>query len=220
MKPGQSIAQSGRGTPPRCSPFSGQTIIKRDKSKVLKIFEKAEIIKTGSEVNHDKTSKFYQESNRFLKHNMNLIFFLIIFAYIGHAFAGDLSRTKPHPSLSAKDVVQIVMNALKNNDTPTKNRGVVVTFNFSSPANKQHTGPLERFNIMIRSKTYSPMINHRKAVYEKYNVEGLNASIDVILISARGKTLGYRFRLSKQTGNLFNGSWMADSVMPIQALTI
>ena len=151
---------------------------------------------------------------------MKITILLIIFMYSGYAIAGDLNHTKPHPSLSAKDVVQIVMNALKNNDLPTKNRGVAVTFNFASPANKQNTGPLWRFNIMIKGDTYRPMINHREAAYEKYNVEDFNASINVILISSLGKTFGYRFSLSKQIGNTFHGSWMTDSVMPIKVVTL
>ena len=112
------------------------------------------------------------------------------------------------------------MSALKNNDQPTNNSGVTTTFNFASPANKQNTGPLKRFNSMIRGQTYGPMINHKGATFEKYKVTNNKASIDVIIISSAGKTYGYRFGLSRQNGNKFEGSWMTDTVIPIKVTTL
>jgi len=148
----------------------------------------------------------------------SLIF--IIFLCCEHVLAGDLSKTKPHPSLSPKDVAKIIMNALRKNDQPSKNNGVKVTFSFASPRNRQNTGPLERFNLMIQSKTYRPMINHRKATFENYVVKGINARIDVILISSDGMKHGFRFGLTKQIGSKYNGSWMTDIVIPIRLLTL
>ncbi|MEE3000171.1 MAG: DUF4864 domain-containing protein [Pseudomonadota bacterium] len=155
-----------------------------------------------------------------MKRKLSVIILSFILTYNKLSWASDIGRTSPHPSLSPKQVVKIVMDALKNNDVPTKNHGVKVTFNFASPANKKYTGPYERFNNMIWGKTYRPMINHRRATYEKYKVIGPAAQIDVILISNEGETFGYRFQLSKQFGNSFNGSWMTDSVMPIGVVTL
>jgi hypothetical protein len=45
------------------------------------------------------------------------------------------------------------------------------------------------------------MINHRNAKYENVRVEGELARIDVILNSKEGEYLGYRFVLSRQSGN-------------------
>lgn len=152
---------------------------------------------------------------------MKIFFTILICIYSGsEIMAGELKLVRPDPSLSPKDVVQIVMNALKNNDLPRKNNGVKITFSFASPANKRNTGPFKRFDTMIRGQTYLPMINHRGATYEKYNVSGARASIDVILISSSGKTFGYRFRLTKQNGNEYEGSWMTDMVTPIQVTVL
>ena len=151
---------------------------------------------------------------------MKIIFLTLVFLYSGQLMAGDLHRIRPHPTLSPKDVVQIVMNALKNNDRPNKNSGIAITFNFASPTNKRNTGPLRRFNSMIRGQTYSPMINHSSATYEKYNVMSNRASVDVILVSSGGKTYGYRFGLSQQNKNKYEGSWMTDTVIPIQVTTL
>ncbi len=134
--------------------------------------------------------------------------------------AAHLPQTEPVPSLSPRDVVSIQIEALGNNDTPYENRGIEVTFNFASPANKSLTGPLERFAVMVRNPTYGPMIDHRGASYENLVVEGDSARIDVILTSKEGMYLGYRFFLSRQHGNRYEGSWMTDAVIPFDIVSL
>ena len=151
---------------------------------------------------------------------MKIVLLILALLCNDQLLAGDLNSTQPHPSLSPKDVVQIVMNALKNNDHPNKNSGIAITFKFASPANKINTGPLERFNSILKSRTFRPMINHHSTTYEKYNLLGNRANIDVILISSVGKIFGYRFFLSQQNGNKFEGCWMTDAVIPIKVITL
>ena len=134
--------------------------------------------------------------------------------------AAHLPQTEPDPSLSPRDVVSIQIEALRNNDSPYENRGVEVTFNFASPANKSMTGPLDRFTAMVRNPTYGPMIDHRGASYENLVVEGDSARIDVILTSKEGVYLGYRFFLSRQHGNRYEGSWMTDAVVPFDIVSL
>jgi hypothetical protein len=134
--------------------------------------------------------------------------------------ADQLPQTKPDPSLSPQDVVSIQIEALRNNDTPYENRGIEVTFNFASPANKRMTGPIERFAAMVRNPIYAPMINHQTARYGKLMIEGDIASIDVILISEDGAYVGYRFTLSRQHGNQYEGSWMTDAVVPFEVMSL
>ena len=134
--------------------------------------------------------------------------------------ADQLSQTEPDPSLSPRDVVSIQMEALRNNDTPYENRGIEVTFNFASPANKRMTGPLERFTKMVRNPIYAPMINHQTARYGKLMIEGDIARIDVILVSEDGAYVGYRFTLSRQHGNEYEGSWMTDAVVPFEVMSL
>ncbi len=98
--------------------------------------------------------------------------------------------------------------------------GIEVTFNFASPANRRMTGPLERFKEMVRNPVYGPMINHRDAKYENLVVEGEFARIDVVLNSKEGEYLGYRFILSRQHGNEYEGSWMTDAVIPFNVVSL
>jgi hypothetical protein len=141
-------------------------------------------------------------------------------ALVAPAAADHLPQTEPDPSLSPQDVVSIQIEALQKNDTPYANRGIEVTFNFASPMNKRVTGPIERFAVMVRSPVYGPMINHRTANYENLMIEGEVARIDVVLTSKDGKYLGYRFTLSRQHGNQYEGSWMTDAVVPFEVMSL
>jgi hypothetical protein len=134
--------------------------------------------------------------------------------------ATHLPQTEPDPSLSPQDVVSIQIEALGNNDTPYEDRGIDVTFNFASPANKRMTGPLERFKVMVRNPTYGPMIDHHSAKYENLVVEDDSARVDVILSTKEGVYLGYRFFLSRQQGNAYEGSWMTDAVIPFDIVSL
>ena len=134
---------------------------------------------------------------------------LIVAAPVG---ATHLPQSEPDPSLSPQDVVSIQIEAMQHNDTPYDDRGIEVTFNFASPTNKRVTGPLERFKAMVRSPEFGPMIDHRSAKYENVKVEGDFAQVDVILESKEGQFVGYRFTLSRQQGNQYEGSWMTSAV--------
>jgi uncharacterized protein DUF4864 len=149
-----------------------------------------------------------------------LLWIAVFFVALAAPVAADhLPQTEPDPSLSPQDVVSIQIEALQNNDIPYENRGIEVTFNFASPANKRMTGPLARFEAMVRSPAYGPMIDHRAAKYEALKIEGESAQIDVILMSKDGQYLGYRFVLSRQRGNRFEGSWMTDAVIQFDVVS-
>jgi hypothetical protein len=150
----------------------------------------------------------------------HLLFAALLVCLVATVAADRLRLTEPDPSLSPGDVVRIQIEALRNNDTPYNNRGIEVTFNFASPANKRLTGPIERFTAMVHHPAYAPMINHRPANFENQVIEGELASIDVILVSEDGVYLGYRFTLSKQHGNPFEGSWMTDGVVPFEVISL
>ena len=146
--------------------------------------------------------------------------FILVAVCIASTAAGsDLSRTAPHPSLSPLDIVKIVMNALQKNDEPSKNRGIAVTFIFASPANKNVTGPIERFVHMVSGPVYGQMVDHLGAVYEKIRIKGDSASIDVIIKVVSGKFVGFRFLLTIQRGIEFDGTWMTDRGIPIEVIS-
>ena len=120
----------------------------------------------------------------------------------------------PKPEYAPEQVVQIVMDALQNNDAADS--GIVTAFNFASPANKEVTGPVARFIPMVKTPAYKPMLNFKTADHAKAAVDGDAAEQAVTLIAADGEAATYVFRLSKQTDGEFKGCWMTDGVFRVE----
>lgn len=127
------------------------------------------------------------------------------------AFASD-----PEPSVdySPEEVVQIVIEALKNNDPDDGDSGIATVFRFASPGNRAQTGPLERFTQMIKGG-FSDMLNHVGSRTENMVIEGDKALQPVWLTTAGGKEIGYLFQIGKQADGLHSGVWMTEAVFPL-----
>ncbi|HET6568591.1 MAG TPA: DUF4864 domain-containing protein [Rhodothermales bacterium] len=130
--------------------------------------------------------------------------------------SGSLLGMRPSPALSPADVVQIVVNALGSNDEPYADAGIEVAFRFSSPDNRQSTGPLEKFVELVHNPVYSPVLNHQHARYGHINVNDDRASISVVIVSEDAERYGYLFTLSRQQDGPYDGCWMTESVVPFE----
>jgi hypothetical protein len=118
----------------------------------------------------------------------------------------------PHPELSPEDVVSIQLEALRHNDSPSRDAGIATTFRFASPANRVATGPLDRFAQLVKTSAYSAMLNHRRVERGPMHIEGDEARQRVVVYSATGTRVAYMFLLSRQHGGPFDGCWMTDGV--------
>lgn len=121
---------------------------------------------------------------------------------------------QPRPEYKPEQVVQIVMDALQNNDADDS--GIAVTFNFSSPDNRAVTGPLERFIPMVKNPVYGPMIRCKDVQYGEAIVKDDQAGLLVVVMDADGNKAHYLFRLSKQADGEFKGCWMTDAVVRVE----
>jgi hypothetical protein len=122
----------------------------------------------------------------------------------------ELSALAPTPALGPEEVVSIQMEALRLNDS--RDRGIEIVFRFASPENRRFTGPLARFAAMIKGPLYSPMLNHKGAVYGSLEVSGDSAFLPVSVTTDSGETVVYVFYLTRQSGGPFAGCWMTDGV--------
>lgn len=141
--------------------------------------------------------------------------FFILFLIIpfGNAFA-DTQPSTPNTDLTPTEVVHIVIDALKTNDSAKNDDGIATVFEFASPGNKSVTGPLERFTIMIK-RGFSDMLNHVDSEFSEIDIENNTALQAVWLTSRSGKQTGYIFQLGKQTSGENAGMWMTESVLPL-----
>jgi len=120
----------------------------------------------------------------------------------------------PRPEYKPEQVVQVIMDALQNNDADDS--GVAVTFNFASPDNKAATGPLARFIPMVKNAVYGPMIRCKDVQYGELVVKDDQAGQLVVVTDADGNKAYYLFRLSKQADGAFKGCWMTDAVVRVE----
>ena len=128
--------------------------------------------------------------------------------------AGRATLTqRPNPGLEPHDVVTIILDALRHNDMPTKDRGIAVTFDFSSPANRDATGPFDRFAALAKNPDYWPMLNHQRVERGEMILLGAEARQRVTVVGAGGERVTYTFILTRQEEGEFSGCWMTDGVV-------
>lgn len=119
--------------------------------------------------------------------------------------------TAPNPSLTPEMVVRVQLEALRGNDEGDS--GIATCFRFSSPANRELTGPLDRFAQMLKEGIYRVMLNHASAEFGPPRVRENSAEQPVLLTDPSGDRWLFLFRLSRQEGGEYDGCWMTDSVM-------
>jgi hypothetical protein len=116
----------------------------------------------------------------------------------------------PNDSYSPEEVVHIQLEALQSNGSD--NRGIEITYTFSSAAIEEDSIGLKGFERIIKSPFYRPMLNHLAVKYEKMEIRGNRARQKVILIGKGGLKVKYVFYLSKYSHDACSGCWMTDVV--------
>lgn len=119
----------------------------------------------------------------------------------------------PDPSDDPERVVALQLDALATNDDPVANAGIKTAYNFASPANRRSTGPLDQFVAMVTGPRYAPMVDHVEATAGPVEVDGDRAEQRVTLTGPEGRTVTYRFGLSRQVGGEWDGCWLTDRVL-------
>jgi len=117
----------------------------------------------------------------------------------------------PHPSLTPAEVVVAQLDALGRRGDD----GIALAYRFASPANRRAIGSMDRFERVVRSPAYAPMLDHRSAELGPGRVEGGRAAVAVALTAADGSRHAYLFELSRQRDGAWTGCWMTDSVFVI-----
>ena len=124
--------------------------------------------------------------------------------------AADAAVVGPDPSLTAREVVQIQLEAFA--DGGTKDEGIEIAFRFASPTNRLQTGPLERFAGMLRSPAYRIMLDYDTVHYFPLLVEG-DLAVQRVILSRNGEVEAFDFVLRRQRGGPYEDCWMTESVL-------
>ena len=88
----------------------------------------------------------------------------------------------PNKNITPKEVVEIQLNGLKQNDLEYKDRGIEQTWTFAHPNNKRVTGPLGNFKRMIKGASYQMMINHLSHTITELGSSDKWAQFEVIIL--------------------------------------
>lgn len=124
------------------------------------------------------------------------------------ARAEDPAARGPSAELDPPQVVQAMLAALKKNT----DKGIAELYRFSSPGNREKTGPLEAFRSMIRDG-FPDLLGHREARTGPPLIDGDRAMLPVEVVGSDAQVHRYIFLLSRQEGGDCKGCWMADAVV-------
>jgi len=106
---------------------------------------------------------------------------------------------KPNPLINPLSVITIQLEALKENNSLYEDAGIEQTWEFAHPQNRQYTGPLSNFKLMMRSNSYSLMINH--------------SNHNIIFVSIDEETANYFIEITDKIGNKFGFTWTVKKVL-------
>jgi hypothetical protein len=120
---------------------------------------------------------------------------------------------QPAPSYSPEEVVEIQTGGLASSDV---SRGIQQCFAFASPSNRQMTGPIARFAVMVRRPPYAALMRNRLKLLGSPVIDGDSASVVVTLLDDHNAIHVFQFLLSKQHGNDVENCWMTDAVYPLE----
>ena len=123
--------------------------------------------------------------------------FLFLFLTFNNPVLSEL--IKPNPNISPKEVIEIQLNALKTNNIPFDNAGIKQTWEFAHPLNREYTGPIDKFILMMNSPEYIIMLNHKDH--------------NIIFISETKDTSYFFIELTDKSENKFGFEWTVKKVL-------
>tara|TARA_B100000941_G_scaffold288500_1_gene265517 strand:+ start:31 stop:573 length:543 start_codon:yes stop_codon:yes gene_type:complete len=141
------------------------------------------------------------------------IFFLSVFILILIIKTSLADILKPSKIIDPREVIKIQLSALMKNDSPYTDRGIIQTWEFAHPNNRKMTGPLDRFKNMIKTDSYSMLLNHKEhEITQVYN-SGEVATFEVTILSSGKKYYKFKWQVEKYNleGSL-NNCWLTTAV--------
>ena len=128
---------------------------------------------------------------------MRFILIIIVSILFNYPSFGDI--IKPNPNIKPNEVIKIQLEALKVNDLPYKDAGIMQTWEFAHPSNREFTGPLSNFSLMMKSSSYSLMLGHSEH--------------NIIFVSKNQEIANYFVELTDNIGNKFGFTWTLQKVL-------
>ena len=128
-----------------------------------------------------------------------LVIYKVILITLFYTSASYAELVKPNNGIEPSLVVQIQLRSLKKNDIPKKDNGIEQTWEFAHPNNQKNTGPLERFKIMIKGKSYEMLLNHLDHKVVQIKLTDLTALFEVTVLDKNKTYYKFNWTVEKYT---------------------
>ena len=148
------------------------------------------------------------------KQQINYKFFLKIILLLLFFLKPSLAEIiKPSKDIDPGQVIKIQLSALMKNDNPYKDRGIIQTWEFAHPNNQKITGPLERFKNMIKTESYSMLLNHSNHEILEVYMSNKVSTFKVTVLDNEKKYFKFKWQVEKydREGEL-NDCWLTTAV--------
>ena len=127
---------------------------------------------------------------------INCKFFLKIILFLFLFLKPSLADIiKPSTNIDPKQVVKIQLSALMKNDLPYEDRGIIQTWEFAHPNNQKATGPIERFKNMLKTDSYSMLINHSNHEVLEVYMSNKIATFEVTVLDNEKKYYKFKWQV-------------------------
>jgi len=148
------------------------------------------------------------------KQQINYKFFLIITLVLSLFLKPSLAEIiKPSKEIDPGQVIKIQLSALMKNDNPYKDRGIIQTWEFAHPNNQKITGPLEKFKNMIKTDSYSMLINHSNHEILEVYMSNKIATFEVTVLDNEKKYYKFKWQVEKyDREGLLKDCWLTTAV--------
>ena len=136
---------------------------------------------------------------------------ILILFYLSNFSIAEIKN--PNANVTPQEVIQIQLNALMNNDFPDKDSGIIQTWQFAHPNNQRVTGPIERFKNMIKTDSYSMLLNHKEhEIVQVYKSKGVS-TFEVTILDKNKKYFKFKWQVEKyDLEGLLKDCWLTTAV--------
>ena len=150
----------------------------------------------------------------YLSKNLIIKFIILSFLLTFFTFSKSVANlVKPNNEIEPIQVVKIQLRGLKNNNELYKDAGIEQTWEFAHPKNKNVTGPIEKFKVMLKGDSYSMLLNHIEHKVKQISVSETMASFEVTVLDDKKRYYKFKWIVEKyvKDGPL-KGCWLTTIV--------
>ena len=141
------------------------------------------------------------------------IIFKILFFFLFSISISKAELIKPRSDINPSEVVRIQLLGLQKNDFNYKDSGIEQTWNFAHPENKKNTGPLPKFKMMIKGKSYQMLLNHLSHSITEVGSSDKWAQFEVIILDKDKIYHKFNWQVEKYTDEgVLKDCWMTTMV--------